>query len=139
MNKMKPFLGRMKVEVIKEDTDKYFKKKDAIATGVSEEFLNTLEIVRGDVYHDPNTGKKEFRKIDRHVPINRGIIVEKSPDCFGKGFQEQFGELEEYPDVGDLVMFIPNSSYTLDLENRYHLVDDNKVIGYIKAEELSNE
>lgn len=138
MNKVKPFLGRMKVEVLFEDTKEYLDKKIAAETGVSTEFLTKFQIQYGEQRLQKD-GSEKFEAVKARKVINKGIIVEMSPDCFGKAFQDRFGSDREYPELGDVVMFTPNKSYQTDPDNKYHIVDDCEVVGYIKAEDHVNE
>lgn len=139
MIEVNPFLGRMVIEVVKEDTKERLDKKLAAETGVSQDFLSKFEVVRGEDTIDPHTGQKKFEALKAKTPINRGKIIKMSPDCFGQNFKNQYGNDREYPGVGDIIMFVPNKSYQVDAENNYHIVDDNDIVGWIKAGESINE
>jgi len=133
--KVKPFLGRLVIEIIKEDTREYLNKKDVADGLISQEFASKIEIVRGENRVNPVTGQKYFEHLKAYKPTNRGKIVEMAPDCFGKHFQDRFENDREYPELGDIVMFLPNKSYQVDAENKYHIIDDCEIIGYTKAED----
>lgn len=133
--KVKPFLGRMKVEVIMEDTQAYMKEKIKAESGASAEFLDKFELVLGENKVD-EYGQSKFEALKARKQINRGKIIEMSPDCFGKAFQERFGSDRDYPKLGDIVMFVPNKSYQVDAENKYHIVDDCDVVGYVSSEDI---
>lgn len=139
--KVRPFLGRMLVKIIKEDTKKHLDKKVlAEHEGkVSKEFLDKFEVIRGEDRIDPVTGQKRFEILKNRLPINRGTIVTMSPDCFGEAFKTKFGNDREYPGIGDTVIFTPNKSYQVDSENEYHIVDDCELAGWIKAEDMKDE
>lgn len=126
-----PFLGRMKIEVILEDLKEHIKKKMAKETGVSAEFLGKLELVRGETIAD-EYGQKQFQLSKERLPITKGKIIEMSPDCFGKAFQDRFGNDRDYPQIGDTVVFITNKSYPLDAENKFHIVDDCEIVAWKK-------
>lgn len=137
-NKVRPFLGRMKIEVLFEDTKEYLDKQLQAQTGASKEFMDKFQIVYGEDRVDEH-GNKKFEGVKSRKTVNRGKIVEMSPDCFGKAFQERFGSDREYPTLGDVVIFTPNKSYQTNPDNKYHIVDDCEIVGYIKAEDYSNE
>jgi hypothetical protein len=130
---IEPFLGRMVIEVIKEDSDEYLKKKLQSETGVSNEFLNKLEIVRGDIVIDDKTGREVFKKTTGKVPYSKGKIVKKSPDAFGKCFQDRYGDEMQFPDIGDIVFFIPNQTYRIDVDDKYHLISDCDIVAFKKG------
>lgn len=138
MTKMHPFLGRMKVKIIIDDTKEYLDKKVTAETGVSSDFMKQFEVVYGEDVIDNATGQKKFQSVKGKKQVNKGTVIEMSPDCFGKSFQERYGNDREYPKLGDTVMFIPNKSCQIDAENQYHIVDENDIVGYIKAEETVN-
>ncbi len=124
----------MLVEIIQEDTRDRLDRKLSADTGVSQEFLKTIEIVRGEDVVDQMTGQKKFEALKAKVPSNKGKIVKMGKGCFGEDFQRKYGTEHEYPAVGDIIMFVPNKSFQVDPENKFHIVDDNCVVGWYKDE-----
>lgn len=141
MIEVSPFLGRMVIEIEQENIKERLDRKLKAETGVSDEFLKKFEVIRGETVTDHTTGQKRFEALQQTAPINRGKIVKMSPDCFGTLFQQTYGSDREYPGIGDTVIFIPYKSYQVDPENRYHILDDNDIVGWIKqkVEESTNE
>lgn len=143
-NLPEPFLGRLIVKVIREDTNDIRKakaEKDAKATNkVSEEFLSKFDIQVGfETEIDPQTGVKKLVKREGQMPVDKGIIIKKAPDVCGKAFKEKYGDDIGYiPDIGDTVVFIPNGSTRLDQSDMYHTIGDNDIIAYIKAVPLKD-
>lgn len=137
-NKVIPFLGRMKIEILLEDTQEYLSKKTQAETNASKEFMDKFQIVYGEDRMQSD-GSTRFEAVRKTKFSNKGRIVEMSNDCFGIAFKERFGSDREYPKLGDVVYFVPNKSYQVDPENKYHIIDDCEIVGYIKAEEYSNE
>jgi len=133
---IEPFLGRMLVEVIREDGDEYLKQKIAAEKDgkVSKEFLEKFQFVFGEDSVDPQTGEKKFKRSTAKPGITKGRIVKMAPDCFGEAFQSRFGKDRDYPSVGDIVIFTPNKSYQVDAENKFHIVDDCELVGFIKED-----
>lgn len=137
-----PFLGRMVIETIKEDSEDYLKKQMKKDMQVSSEFLNKLELVTMQEEIDPETGRKKFVHAKRRVPISKGKIIKMAPDCFGEAFVNKYGDGFYTPKIGDVILFIPNESFKIDAEDKYHLVCDCDVIGYHKVntkEVVTNE
>ena len=56
-----------------------------------------------------------------------GTVVKKASDAFGKKYQEQYGTDGEYPNVGDLVRFVPYQNSMLDKIGEYYLITDDGV------------
>lgn len=129
-----PFLGRMLLEVIQEDSDEFLKKKDSVETGVSKAFLDTLQIVHGDMVTDEITGERKFKKASGKVPNTMGKIIKLAPDAFGEAFKTRYGDVGYVPEMGDTVMFIANDGYRVGVEGKYYIISDEGVVGYIKAE-----
>ena len=129
-NLPEPFLGRIFVEVIKETAEDYLNQKLRSESKVSEEFLNKLEIVRGETKYDER-GQKVFEKAGLgSVPISKGKIIKMAEDAFGTYFMERYGAMEKTPQVGDTVHFIPCQSHKFDVENKYHLINDSDIVAY---------
>lgn len=134
-----PFIGRLKIEVIRDDIDEYFKKKAKTEIkGVSQEFLDKLELPRVEDTYDMETGAKITKFVTNiRMPVAKGIIVEKASDAYGKLFQDTYGTMEYVPQVGDIVWFIANQSYRIDVEDKYHFIADDNVVGYLKSSEAN--
>lgn len=116
---IKPFLGRIKVEVIKEDVEEYLKKQ----WGVSEE---SKLIVSTAAYQDQH-----------RVPWSKGKVLEIAPDAFGQRFENYYGkdgacEGRSNIKVGTIVYFVPMQTYKLDPQGKYHMINDEHIIGYSK-------
>lgn len=113
-----PFLGRLIVEGIQEDTDAYLKEM----YGVSK---NSILAMPDSVLADK-------------VPLCKGKIVKLGIATFGDRFEKWYGSdiaqeartLKE----GDIVYFVPNQTYKLDVKGKYHIVSDEHVMGYVKEE-----
>lgn len=133
IDKIEPFLGRMIIKIVKENADEVMKKKYA-ETGVSSEFLNSLEIVRGSDVVDDITGQRKFKKAGTWVPYTKGKIIKKAPDTFGTIFKDRYGEDCKTPDLGDIVYFITNETYRLDPNDEYHLINDCDIVAFEKGE-----
>lgn len=116
----KPFLGRMLIEALEEDTSEYLGQK----AGINEaETLKSLGFKIADV------GKGK-------VPLKRGKILEMAPDCFGEKFQNNNGsDVGEIPSVNDIVWFVPNETFAIDPERKYHLLNDCDVVGFERGTE----
>lgn len=123
MQLAEPFLGRMVIEIIKEDAQAHIKEKIKAAGTVSDEFLKKFDL---------------GTEVKGKVPFSKGRIVKKSPDCFGSAFKDRFGDVGYIPSEGDIVLFIPNESYKMDPEDRFHLLGDCDVAGYIKKENIKD-
>jgi hypothetical protein len=119
MDLPEPFLGRLVIQVIKEDASEKVKQKIASETKVSSEFL----------------AKFEMTDIKGKVPISKGKIVKKAPDAFGSAFTDRYGDVGYTPTYGDIILFIPNESYKIDAEDTHHIIADTDIIGYIKSNE----
>lgn len=117
----KPFLGRATIEVIEDDVEGYMKEK----AGISRDSLIAM----------PESFKSKHR-----VPLRRGKIIEVSPDFCGENFlQKMGGDVGYTPGLGDVVWFVPNETYALDMEKKYHLINDCDIVSYEKAESLKEE
>lgn len=136
--KVKPFLGRIVVEIQVIDTNAHLKEKIGAESGVSKDFLNHFELVLGENRLTAD-GATEFEMVQAKKVINRGKIIDMAPDCFGEEFQKRFGNDRDYPKLGDIVIFMPHKSYQVDAENKYHIIDDCDIVGYISKEDLVNE
>ena len=108
----KPFLGRLLVEVIEVDVEAHMKAK----AGISSDSLIAL----------PESFKDKHR-----VPIKKGKIVDMAPDAFGELFIERRGsDVGFCPDMNDIVWFIPNETYPVDVDGKFHLVNDSDIVAY---------
>lgn len=111
---IKPFLGRLKVEAMLQDTEEFLRKK----MGMENSVLALPESVT----------KKGT------VPLTKAKVIEMAPDAFGEKFQNNNGhDIGDTPDVGDIVYFVPNETYAIDPERKYHLVNDCDIVGFEKA------
>lgn len=122
----KPFLGRLILEALPDDTQAYLKTR----MGLSEDsILKDLIIADGD--RDERTG--EFRTTIKagQVPLQKGKILDMAPDAFGKMFQDKYGtDARQGIKIGDVVMFVPNQTYKLDAESKYHLIADDHIVAF---------
>ena len=107
-----PHCGNMVIEIIKEDSTEYKKKM----YGMENSVLALPDMV------------------DAYVPVKKGKILSMATDCYGERYVSRYGKDGIHPEVGDTVMFIPNQSYRIDAENKYHIIADEHVIAYYKAE-----
>jgi hypothetical protein len=115
----KPFLGRALIEAINEDVMGYMEEK----MGVSKE-------LKAMGFQLPETVKKGT------VPLKKGIILETAPDWYGEKFQTSNGtDVGETPDVGDIVWFVPNETFAIDVDRKYHLLNDCDVVAYERGKE----
>lgn len=119
IEQINPFLGRLVVEVLRDDTEDHLKAKMKAETNVSEDFLKSI------ILPDSMKSKK--------TPISKGRVVKKSPDAFGKAFSDRYGDDMDFPKNGDIVFFIPNESYKLDQEDKYHLIGDCDIVAFTKG------
>lgn len=113
----RPFLGRAILEAIVEDVEAYMKEK----SGVSRDSVLAL----------PDAYKTKYS-----IPLKKGKIIEMSPDFCGEKFRESCGSDTAYykPALGDVLWFVPNETYALDIEKKYHLINDSDIVAYEKAE-----
>jgi hypothetical protein len=108
---IEPFLGRLLIEIIEEDVEQYMKEK----AGIKGESLIVL----------PDSFTETHR-----VPLHRGTILKKAPDAFGEAFKKKMGgDIGTVPEVGDLVYFVPNQTYPIDIDKKYHLLNDTDIVG----------
>ena len=119
MKLFEPFLGRLTVEALPDDTEEYLKEM----YGVSK---NSLLALPEDVLSD-------------RCPLSKGKIIKISQHSFGERFEKWYGKdiAEEGRSLklGDTVYFIPNNTYSVDPKKKYHVISDEHIIGYIKVEE----
>lgn len=106
------FLGRIEVEIIKEDVLTY--KRELY--GLSKDSSLVLP--------DMDTG---------HVPYRLGKILKMAPDAFGERFKRCYGSDFIRPELGDTLMFVPNQSYRLDHAGNYHIIGDEHIIAFYKG------
>jgi hypothetical protein len=70
--------------------------------------------------------------------LNRGRIIEVAPD-WGSLLKQKFSEYETgdwyMPGVGDIVWFVPNETFALDPEKKYHLINDTDIVAYERGNE----
>lgn len=120
-----PFMGRIIVEVVEDDVESYLKEMYGVT---KDSKLALPEEVLAD-----------------KVPITKGKILKISKNSFGSRFKEVFGPdmanegstLEE----GDLIYFVRNQTMSIDPKRKYHIVNDEHIVGYIKKDkvEVNNE
>jgi len=130
-----PFLGRLVIETIKEDSEALIKARIASETKgtVSTEFLNRITLVTTEEQTDMDTGRTKHVIAKKRVPISKGRILKKAPDAFGDYFKSRYGDVGYTPDIGDVVLFIPNESSRLEPTDTYHFLNDCDIQGYHKA------
>lgn len=137
MNDFIPFLGRIIVEAVEDDTQEYLKKTAGIA---KDSPLANMVFAEGITDH--HTG--QFRALSKRglVPLTKGKIVFKSATSFGEYFEKHYGkdnaEEGRKLKIGDIVSFIENQTYKLDPEGKYFLLNDEHIVGYTKVE-VTNE
>lgn len=128
-----PFMGRMILEIISEDAVKYINKK----RGLSEDnFLAKagFEVVSGEI--DEATGELKAKlNSSMKVPYQKGRIVSMASDAFGEAFTKRYGTDFTKPTLGDTVLFVRNQSYVVDVEEKYHIIDDQHIIAFYKGKE----
>lgn len=151
MKMPRAFLGRMLVEAIVEDTTEFLRRKHLKKLGKEAEgsslILDAPEILAakfeqeltGRKFFNPTTGEMEYEtttkistdkaKLDSGVPLKKAKIIWMAPDCYGEAFQSKNGDVGELPTVGDVVWFVPNETFAIDPERRYHLLNDCDVVG----------
>lgn len=119
----RPFLGRLVIEIVKGDVDDHLKQLNDV---------NRHETLSKLGFTVEKEGKSKVR-----VPYDKGRILEKSDDTFGEAFTSRLGsDRKEYPEVGDIVWFIENSTSPLDPKGQYHMLSDEDIKGWMKAEEF---
>lgn len=116
-NLPKPFLGRALIEALHEDVEAYMKEK----AGVSKDSIIQL----------PDSYKSKHS-----VPLKKGKIIETAPDFGGESFRNKCGDDVGYvPKVGDIVWFVPNETFAVDIDRKYHLLNDCDIVGYERGTE----
>lgn len=116
LSRFKPFLGRIVVEILQDSAEDHLKNKLGAELKVSSEFLQKFQLVEAQ---------------NKRTPISKGKIVNLAPDAFGELFMSKYGHME-CPKIGDIVLFIPNESYKLDVENTHHVINDVDIVGYVE-------
>jgi hypothetical protein len=112
-----PFLGRCIIEALEEDVEGYMKEK----AGISRSSLIAL----------PET----FIAGNR-VPLKKGKILQVSSDFCGDNFRQKCGDdVGDVPVEGDIVWFVPNETYALDIEKKYHLLNDCDIVAFERGTE----
>jgi|SRR6185437_10333885 len=124
----KPFLGRIIVEAIGNDTEQYLRKE----LGMENSVLALPENVI-------NQGR---------VPITRGVIISKGDVSFGDRFEKFYGKdaADEGRSLqkGDIIQFVANQSQQLAHKSPYYIVSDEHILGYervttkVKSKEVLN-
>lgn len=116
MNLPKPFLGRALIEAMNENTEEYLRKK--------------LGMENSPIALPDTVSKKGV------VPLHKGKILETAPDWYGEIFQNKCGTDTGYvPIIGDVVWFVPNETFAIDPERKYHLLNDCDVVAYERGTE----
>ena len=115
-------MGRITVEAIDDDIEQYEREK----AGLSKD---SKLVVVTEAY-------KQLYKI----PIHRGKVLKIGATSFGERFEKWYGTdtAEECRKIkpGDVVMFVPNQGFALDPEKKVHILKDEDVLGYVKAEDI---
>jgi hypothetical protein len=119
IDEIQPFLGRLLVEVLRDDAEDHVKARYKAETKVSDEFLNKFAL--------PDSIK------NKKTPISKGKILKMAPDAFGHAFSDRYGQDGDKPVIGDTVFFIPNESYKIDVEDKYHLIGDCDIVAFKKG------
>lgn len=107
-----PFLGRLVLEVIQEDSEAYLRK----TLGMENSVLAIPDML--------TEGK--------NVPYTKGVIVKMAPDSFGERFKKNYGSDGVLPTVGDTVLFVRNQGYNVDPKGQYQIIADEQIIGFYK-------
>lgn len=112
-----PFLGRLVLEGLRDDVDDYRRK----ALKMSE---NSPIIL-------PEMDWKA------RVPLKKGKIIDMAVDCFGLAFEHNYGAdcaqfARKHIKCGTVVMFIPEGTYKVDAEGKYHIINDTGIIAIVE-------
>lgn len=139
-NLPKPFLGRLVVEAIKESVEDHLAKL-AKLEDYKELSKMGFQIVAAETTVDEYTGEKKLQmKKGIRTPIKRGRILKVSPDAFGDRFLEKCGmDVGDVPTIGDVVWFIPNDTYQIDQEGKYHIINDCDVVAVDEKKEIKEK
>lgn len=119
---LRPFLGRILLEAIEDSADSHL--KDKLQDKVSKEFLDKFVMTETK---------------NKKVSISKGKIVKMAQDSFGQAYKNIYGSDHEVPEVGDVLYFVPNQSYQFDSANKYHLIAENDIVGYIKGKDYDTK
>lgn len=116
--KFEPFLGRLIIEALPDDTEDYLKEMYGVG---KDSKLALPDSVLSD-----------------KVPLSKGKIVAKSKHSFGERFEKWYGKdiaaEGRALGIGDIVYFVHNQSYSTDPEKKYHVISDEHIVGYTKVE-----
>ena len=122
VDNFKPFLGRLVIKTISSEASvqNYLRK----LSGFSEDSLLVLPETIGD---------------RNRVPVTTGEIVLIGDKSFGERFEKWYGkdcaEEGKKLSIGDIVQFVENQTYKLDLEGNYYMISDEQILGYVKVKE----
>ncbi len=111
-----PFLGRIVIEMIREDTVEYMKKQYGMQAD------------------SPLALPEDLVKSGGRVPYKKGRVVKMAKDTFGQRFKDRYGLDGNFPQVGDVLVFIPFESFKLTNDDKYHLIADEDIVGFYKGE-----
>lgn len=107
-DKAEPFLGKIIVEIVTEDIEDYLKEIHGIGKSSLIVLPDTVKIGR--------------------MPLQKGKIVKKAQDAFGEAFRQRYGNDFKEPKDGDVVWWIPNQSYKIDIYDKFHAITDQDIV-----------
>lgn len=126
-----PGPGKMILEIIKEDAVEWINKQRGIDKC---DFLSQAGFTVENGEMDRETGELKIKSNSGlTVPYQKGVILNKSPDAFGECWRRRYGSEYTAPEVGDTVLFVRNQSYIIDIEENFHIIDDQHVIAHHKG------
>lgn len=126
----RPFLGRLLIEAVDTDVREHLEKLAKLDEAPSLKNAG-FQIVNAEADIDPETGVSKGYKMKSQLrtPIKRGRIIKMAEDSFGQWFMEKRGDdIGIVPKLGDVVWFIPNETYQIDVHGKYHLVNDIDIV-----------
>lgn len=110
-----PFLGRLVIETIIEDVTAYKRELYGMAPDSKIQLVETE---------------------NEHVPYKKGKVVKLATDSFGERYQKYYGTdrpKDSFPQVGDIVLFVPNQNFKLDPAGKYSLINDEHIVAFYKG------